>query len=62
MVALDEQRIARSISESKQTHGQLGSWVEGYLQQQPSRRPTALQMHQQGLVGGVQASASVDVD
>ena len=41
LLALNGTRIAEAVEASKQVHARLGSWVEGCLQKQPEKRPTA---------------------
>ena len=38
LLALNNIKIAETVRASKQAHAQLGSWVEGCLQQQPGQR------------------------
>ena len=45
-VARDETKRKRAIAESKSASGQLGSWVEGCLQETPRQRPAAAQLEQ----------------
>ncbi|EOD21722.1 hypothetical protein EMIHUDRAFT_101558 [Emiliania huxleyi CCMP1516] len=50
-VALDAAKRQRAIAEGKSASEQLGSWVEGCLQEIPGRRPAAALL-EQGLASG----------
>ena len=45
-VAKDDQKLKRTITESKVAHAQMGSWVEGSLQHDSKRRPTAKRLEE----------------